>query len=123
MTSAEIIVEFVKSRPDLERILRKKMTDVFCSPEMYAPKCADLVRDACSEVTEEEKVLLDKVRGNGDVDWTEVARVFGAPLDPKPASPAPKAKTYDWSNLRALGAALALPPHPQSPPEGSPRSR
>lgn len=107
MTSAEIVVEFVKGRPDLERVLRKKMTDAFCAPEMYAPKCADLVHDAFSEVTEEEKALLDKVRGNDDVDWTEVARTFGAPLDPKTDSPSPKPKTYDWSKLRALGIALA----------------
>lgn len=80
MTSAEIVVEFVKGRPDLERVLRKKMTDVFCAPEMYAPKCADLVRDALDEVSDAEKALLDKVRGNGDVEWADVAQAFGAPI-------------------------------------------
>jgi hypothetical protein len=83
MTSAEIIVEFVKGRPELEKYLRKKMTDVFCAPEMYAPKCADIIRDVIDDdISDAEKALLDKVRGNGNVVWADVARTFGAPLKP-----------------------------------------
>jgi hypothetical protein len=81
-TSAEIVIEFVKGRPHLETILRKKMADVFCAPEMYGPKCADLVHDEFDDLSDDEKALLDKVRGNGNVDWAEVARAFGAPLKP-----------------------------------------
>ncbi len=117
MTSAEIVVEFVKGRPELEKILRKKMVDVFCAPEMYGPKCADLVHDEIDDdATDEEKTLLDKVRGNGKVDWNEVARAFGAPIKPGEFDPPPveqvagvseKPVVVDWVKARALGVALA----------------
>ncbi len=128
MTSAEVVVEFVKGRPDLEKVLRKKMTDVFCAPEAYAPRCADIVKDALMDVSEEERKILDKMRGNGKADWNEVARAFGAPIEPNEfdaSAPVPeaadagerpaaeggatksaKSATVDWAKVRALGAAL-----------------
>lgn len=115
MTSAEIVIEFVKGRPDLEQLLRKKMSDWFRAPEAYAPLCAELVREDASDPSDEEKALLDKVRGNGDVDWAEVARAFGAPIDPQngmglaaapEALPESKGPKFDWKKARALGATL-----------------
>jgi hypothetical protein len=116
MTSAEVVVEFVKGRPELEKTLRKKMVDVFCAPEAYVPRCADIVKDALTDVSEEERKILDKMRGKGRVDWAEVARAFGAREDctmvevfetaKEPAKELTK-KPIDWEKARALGAALA----------------
>jgi hypothetical protein len=107
--TAEIVVEFVKGRPDLEATVRKKMTDAFRAPEEYAPVCADLVKEALSDVTDGEKALLDRMRGNGNVVWEDVARAFGAPIDRAPPAQNEEAKTprFDWEKARVLGAALS----------------
>ena len=81
MTSAEIIAEFVKGRPSVESELRRKMTDGYVAPEAYSALAKDIVVDALSEVTDDERKKLDRMRGNGGVDWTDVAKLFGARED------------------------------------------
>lgn len=79
MTSAEIVAEFVRGRPDLELEVRRKVTDPFCAPEARAMFAREFVLGAFREVTDDERVGLDRMGGNGAVDWEEVARIFGAP--------------------------------------------
>lgn len=109
-TTAEIVVEFVQGRPKLEATLRKKMTDTFRAPEEYAPVCADLVKEALLDVSDDEKTLLDRMHGKGNVVWEDVARAFGAPLflgDDDPAKDPKPAPSFDWAKARALGTELA----------------
>jgi hypothetical protein len=78
MTSAEIIVEFVKGRPYTRNEIERVVNDGFKAPEVIPDMVAALVLDACMEVNDEERKGLDRVRGNGSVDWTEVVQAFKA---------------------------------------------
>ena len=78
MTSAEIVAEFVRGRSDLEAEIRRQVTDAFKAPEVVATIARELVMDACCEVSDEERAKLDRMRGNGAVDWEELVRLFGA---------------------------------------------
>jgi hypothetical protein len=79
MTSAEIVAEFVRSRPALELAVRRITGDAFKAPEVIPRLVRGEIMDAFRDVTAEEITQLDRMRGNGDVDWSEVARAFGGP--------------------------------------------
>lgn len=76
LTSAEIVVEFIQGRPNLLAEMKKEMNDPFRAPELYADIAKILTMEALSEVSEEERTKLDRMRGNGPVNWQAVADAF-----------------------------------------------
>lgn len=77
MTSAEVIVEFVKGRGGpLEKEVRRICNDAFAAPEVIGGKVYTVVKDAFSVVSDAERASLDRMRGNGAVDWDAVASAF-----------------------------------------------
>lgn len=77
MTSAEVVVEYVKGRPRLESAVRVLATDTYKAPETVPTLVRELIMESFREVTAEEREKLDRMRGNGKVDWFDVARAFG----------------------------------------------
>ena len=75
-SSAEIVVEFVRARPELEAACRKHADNAYLAPEERVWRIGDQIRAAFSAVTAAERVSLDRVRGNGNVDWDAVAVAF-----------------------------------------------
>jgi hypothetical protein len=71
-TSSHIVVDFILGRPSLELEIRRKMTDPYQPPEAPAMWAKEMVLEAINTASEEEQELLDQVRGNGPVVWTEV---------------------------------------------------
>ena len=90
MTSAEIVAEFVRGRPVTLAQMQRKMSDRYCAPEMYQVFAQSFVLEAMKEVTDAERKKLDRMRGNGAVDWDELAHIFGAPLYKKLVADAKK---------------------------------
>jgi hypothetical protein len=80
VTSAEIVCEFVMGRPDLELEVRREMTDGFRAPEAFASVAFTLITDSMKDrnPSPEEQAGINRMRGNGNVDWNDVARHFGA---------------------------------------------
>jgi hypothetical protein len=78
MTSAEIVVEFIRGRPALEAAVRKITGDPYRAPEIISTLVQEEVLCSLDDVSDEERAKLDAMRGRGDVDWAEVARAFGA---------------------------------------------
>jgi hypothetical protein len=76
VTSAEIIVEFIRGRPVALAEMKKQMNDGFRAPELFASVARTLTFDALSVVSDEERTKLNRMRGNGDVDWQAVADAF-----------------------------------------------
>lgn len=79
MSSAEVVAAFVRGRKELEAEIRRHMEDGFKAPEVRAEIARELVVEALEDVSDEERGGLDRMRGNGAVDWTEVASLLGAP--------------------------------------------
>ena len=75
-TSAEIVVDFIKGRPDLLAEMRERVNDPYRAPEMCVPLARELTIEAFGEVSDKERVLLDRMRDNGPVDWQAVANAF-----------------------------------------------
>lgn len=67
----------MKGRPALELVLRRITGDAFKAPEVVAQLVREEVLDAFSDVSPEERIGLDRMRGNGAVIWADVARAFG----------------------------------------------
>jgi len=76
MTSAEIVIEFVRGRPGTLAEMTKQMNDAFRAPEAFAGMAQSIVQDALRSVSAEERESLDRMRGNGPVDWQDVAKAF-----------------------------------------------
>jgi len=76
-TSAEIVVEFVRGRPDLELEIRRITGDGFKAPEARVQLVMEEVIATFSSVTAEEIAALNRMRGNGAVVWADVVKAFG----------------------------------------------
>src|ERR1700685_4191353 len=76
VTSTEIIIEFIQGRPVALAEMQKQMNDGFRAPELFASVARTLAFDALSVISDEERTKLDRIRGNGDVDWQAVADAF-----------------------------------------------
>ena len=77
-TSAQVVIEFVQGRPALEADLRKMADEgKFRAPEVQVELVQEALMEAFKEVSPEERVKLDRVRGNGRVDWEVVSKAFG----------------------------------------------
>jgi hypothetical protein len=89
MTSAELMIAFVQAHPGLELAMWRAMNDRYKAPELFPVLAQHTV---IGWIQDQERpmppaciALLDRMRGNGDVDWKAVADAFGAPFVPPPA--------------------------------------
>jgi hypothetical protein len=80
MTSAEIVIEFIRSRPELEKEVREMVNSpryAYTAPEIVAAALGESMRVVMGAgVTDEERAKLDRMRGNGVVEWGDVRKAF-----------------------------------------------
>jgi len=77
MTNAEIVIAFIKERPELEAEVRKLADQPYRAPEIIVGDVADHVIAAMAAyVTEDERKKLSRMEGNGHVSWKDVAKSF-----------------------------------------------
>ena len=83
-TSADIVIEVIKGRgPEFVAEVSKIAKDAwFRAPEIRYEKLLDLLQRALfADVSDEERASLDRMRGNGKVDWDAVIVAFDGSAD------------------------------------------
>ena len=78
-SSASYIVEFVRGRPGLEAQCKKVARDPFKAPELAREIISIFCVEALHAATPEEREGIERIRGNGAVDWDEVRQAFATP--------------------------------------------
>jgi hypothetical protein len=92
MTSAEIVIEFIKGRPELEAEVRKLADQPYRAPEIMACDVANhVIATMAAYVTKDERKKLSRMEGNGQVSWRDVTKAFmvdaTAPTEPPSVDP------------------------------------
>lgn len=100
----KIIIAFIKARGgELERAVINEARNPWRAPEATAGNVQGIVLHALHEVTDDERAELDKMRGQGAVEWLEVARAFEKPSD----EPAPVTRAAGGGNASSSPNASA----------------
>lgn len=97
MTSAEIVLEFLRGRPQVLAELKEKVCDPFRAPEIRAVLARELVLEALNDVSNDERTKLDRMRGNGPVDWQAVVDGLDTPHT------LPEFHALEWARIRNRG--------------------
>jgi hypothetical protein len=79
MTSATILAEFIRSRPNLESFTTKIVSDPSRASDLKTELVGMIVAAALENTSESEKRLLEKIQYLPAVDWDELVGMFVTP--------------------------------------------